>query len=589
MASTTVVVQSAFLVLIRVGLYQVCQRALGTLVQDLRHLSSTTSKSQSAPHGGITSQAETSDGEDERSLPVPASASSFVTSMPTGGFMPSRLAQKPRLGRGALTGRGGAGSNIINFHTRASKAAFGFCFSENVILFVLVICQNMDVLSERTLMLNWRLSLALVVALVMLIIPLLMSIFITYRWSHGSIRRIAIFASIPYLCYLYLVTLIPGDPAGPSITQWWSSEASIIASALPSSSKHDALPFPLPQALARLALTGVLVLGTLSGFGAMRNTAVLFSSISSRRISEKSAGKRKADVVTAEDVSHAEGSLRRVKADLEERRAQLTRSAIAGAGPKSSSWMPNVFGGGDGLSGLRQEIEGLEALEQQMSRSVVAMKARRDQEAFAATFSGRMLTASMALFGIYCVYRLIIASINLLLPWSRSTPAAAGGSPSDIAIRWLLATFPSLETSLQITPERAVSLSRQFSLLMVGLIVMSSVRLVLRGVNQVLRVSSRNLGASLMLLSLAQVMSTYLLSTLIQLRTSFPSPAYPGANGQVVSLFSTLPQFEVFGPLFDTSFVISALVSGFVRWISGAFAEDEPWSWEMAEIRQTRR
>ena len=72
-----------------------------------------------------------------------------------------------------------------------------------------------------------------------------------------------------------------------------------------------------------------------------------------------------------------------------------------------------------------------------------------------------------------------------MLPWSRSTPAAAGAAPTDVAIRWILSAFPSLETSLELTPERAVSLSRQFSLLMVGVIVMSSVRLVLRGVNQV--------------------------------------------------------------------------------------------------------
>lgn len=55
----------------------------------------------------------------------------------------------------------------------------------------------------------------------------------------------------------------------------------------------------------------------------------------------------------------------------------------------------------------------------------------------------------------------------------------------DVVIRWMLSAFPSLEASLKLTPERAVSLSRQFSLLMVGVIVMSSVRLVLRGVNQV--------------------------------------------------------------------------------------------------------
>lgn len=58
-------------------------------------------------------------------------------------------------------------------------------------------------------------------------------------------------------------------------------------------------------------------------------------------------------------------------------------------------------------------------------------------------------------------------------------------APTDIAIRWILSTFPSLESSLDITPEGVMLFSRQFSLFMVGIIVLSSVRLVLRGVNQV--------------------------------------------------------------------------------------------------------
>jgi len=60
----------------------------------------------------------------------------------------------------------------------------------------------------------------------------------------------------------------------------------------------------------------------------------------------------------------------------------------------------------------------------------------------------------------------------------------------------------------------------------------------------------------------------------------------PGLN--TPSLFSTLPQFEVFGPLFDLSFILSALASVVVRWIEGVFSKEEPWGWEMADM-QTRQ
>lgn len=135
------------------------------------------------------------------------------------------------------------------------------------------------------------------------------------------------------MSYLYLVTLIPGSPD--------SSTTDI-------QSPSTQLAFPLPQALARLTLTGVIILGILSGFGAVRNASVLLSSLPSR----KRVGKltdRKRDGVSEEDLTHAEGSLRRVRADLEDRRAQRTRmasvTALAGDSQKGSSWIPKVFSG----------------------------------------------------------------------------------------------------------------------------------------------------------------------------------------------------------------------------------------------------
>ncbi|RPD54088.1 hypothetical protein L227DRAFT_567565 [Lentinus tigrinus ALCF2SS1-6] len=55
-------------------------------------------------------------------------------------------------------------------------------------------------------------------------------------------------------------------------------------------------------------------------------------------------------------------------------------------------------------------------------------------------------------------------------------------------------------------------------------------------------------------LQLAQVMGIYLLSTLIQLRNSFPPPpTHPATEPDVgiVNLFSTLPEYQLFGSLFD--------------------------------------
>ncbi|KAH9476839.1 Golgi pH regulator [Psilocybe cubensis] len=127
-------------------------------------------------------------------------------------------------------------------------------------------------------------------------------------------------------------------------------------------------------------------------------------------------------------------------------------------------------------------------------------------------------------------------------------------------------------SSVKIDTEDLASFSRQISLFLVGIIILSSIRLVLRGATRALRVTSRNLAASLMLLVLAQIMGMYLLSTLVQMRSSFPPPppppSHPSSSTDAApeNLFSTIPQYELFGALFDWSFLVAAGASVFVRW-----------------------
>jgi abscisic acid G-protein coupled receptor len=61
----------------------------------------------------------------------------------------------------------------------------------------------------------------------------------------------------------------------------------------------------------------------------------------------------------------------------------------------------------------------------------------------------------------------------------------------------------------------------------------------------------------------------YLLSTLIQLRTSFP----PAADGADAGLFSMLPTYETFGLVFDWSFLASAALAVAIEWVRGRAEE----------------
>ena len=70
-----------------------------------------------------------------------------------------------------------------------------------------------------------------------------------------------------------------------------------------------------------------------------------------------------------------------------------------------------------------------------------------------------------------------------------------------------------------------------------------------------------------------QSQGIYLLSTLVQLRTSFPPPierpdVQDDVGAEVVNLFSTLPEYQVVGSVFDSSFLFTAGASVVVRWFN---------------------
>jgi len=160
-------------------------------------------------------------------------------------------------------------------------------------------------------------------------------------------------------------------------------------------------------------------------------------------------------------------------------------------------------------------------------------------------------------FAVYCVFRIISSVANLVGP-VRSRDSTS--TSSDIVTQ-LLVYGVSLFPSINLQKDQVASVARQVSLVLIGAIILSSLRQLMSGVKRVLRVTNRNLGASMMLLLLAQIMGIYLLSTLIQLRTSFPS------SDTEENLFKTLPEYVVFGGTFDGSFLVAAVVTGFVRWL----------------------
>ena len=176
---------------------------------------------------------------------------------------------------------------------------------------------------------------------------------------------------------------------------------------------------------------------------------------------------------------------------------------------------------------------------------------------------------------------------NVFLPISHPTTPSGDPKPApDLLASTLLLV---LHSSSPITEVNIMYAMRQANLVLMGMIITGSIQWVLQGAAQALCATpaSRNHFASLVLLMLVQLMvrvhwvltiiivviiaelvppqGIYLLLTLVQLRTSFP----PAVDGADTGIFASLPAYEMFGSVFDWSFLVSAGLGTVVEWMRG--------------------
>ncbi|KAF8216302.1 Abscisic acid G-protein coupled receptor-domain-containing protein [Mycena galopus ATCC 62051] len=498
-----------------------------------------------------------------------------------------------------------------------SSDIFAGCFSESCMLFVLLMLQGVDVFSPSTRLFNWRLSMFLLLTCILVLVPFLITLLLTVGPDPAPRPRPLLprllLATLSVLFYIGALSLLVPLPPALAATR----------------------PDRTTTALGRLLVLGTLILGVLAGFGAVSSSWAFIPT------------KRPATTPTEQDVASAEYALASIRDDLERKKDEAARRAAAQQ--TDGTWLSRVMPSFRGDENL-QELKGLEALSYQMTLNLADLRRRRAATKFSATLRGRLINVGGRVFALYCLFRYVTCIVNIFFPLALSpgrdcgeggedelcTPSSNPSTTSTDAVTALLAALLQ-KVSPEISLDALARATRHVSLLLVGVIILSSVRRVLRGVARpnilssaltkstaedalvlplpALRVTSRNLGASLMLLLLAQLMvrvfslysppllldlvyAIYLLSTIVQLRASFPPPSSPslsspppaspsppfptsppsasgasigeegaGAGGDpVTNLLSTIPAFEPFGALFDWAFLLCATGSLVVRW-----------------------
>ncbi|WWC62152.1 uncharacterized protein I303_104744 [Kwoniella dejecticola CBS 10117] len=495
---------------------------------------------------------------------------------------------------------------------RFSRVLFGICFAEGCNLLTLVVFHAVGILHSRSRRVNFSVSLHVILGIVLLVVPLVQCLLLTYRSRESSSASTTpskstsisftsrfLISLIPFTLYIFLftrippyITAIPITPAPAPPTPVLdvddpSSTASTIDEAIVQWSTSGPEGWEeggwLAPSLGRVVVLGVLVLGSLSGFGAVRTAWNFFEHTIG-------AGSRS---LTDNDILQAERSLYRVRHDLVNKKEEITRvdAASGTSTPARGGWMGRMFGSQNQEAiSLQAELSGLKTMEHQVSKSLKAMKLRKKHQDFGQTFRGQLYNLFGYVFAIYCAARLLMCLPSLFFaPLTRSqasgdTPQEGKGNTNGDWISFLLALAISKLPAGSIDID-VPSWSRSISIILTGVLIMSSLAQVMRSLNKVLRLTSKTVGAGFLLLSLGQLFATYVISLLVQLRTSLPpapleSSASTSSGGSIDyaahldtsqtdhSLLSTLPDFRVFGRLFDVTFLFAALGTAVFRYVA---------------------
>jgi len=156
------------------------------------------------------------------------------------------------------------------------------------------------------------------------------------------------------------------------------------------------------------------------------------------------------------------------------------------------------------------QVRGLKTLHSTLSSILQSQRIKFASSQHAQTLKGRLSSCIGNLFAGYCIFRTITTGYNILFSHPLRPREMRSQTYPDIVtsiLIWLLIPSPTLSDRVtddsvnihgvegvreakvilgfELTPEWISSLARHISLLLIGLIVLSSTGLVMRGVNRV--------------------------------------------------------------------------------------------------------
>uniref|UniRef100_A0A182N342 Homeobox domain-containing protein n=1 Tax=Anopheles dirus TaxID=7168 RepID=A0A182N342_9DIPT len=390
---------------------------------------------------------------------------------------------------------------------------FSLTLALSLTMFELIIFEIIGFLDSSSRYFHWRLGLTLLLIMVIAVIPYLIAYSCISNVRIVPAKWVQPLTTLICLCYLYGFWRI-GDP-------------------FPLLSVSRGI-FTIEQAVSRIGVVGVTVMAILSGFGAV-NYPYTSMSYFIRPVSQSDVVNLERRLLQTMDMV----LVKKKRIALDRRRNKPNQKQSIWGMISSVTQRP---AGAENIGQLRLEISALEELSRQLFLEVHSMKNMQERERWAATLQGKYFNVLGHFFSLYCLWKIFICTINIIFDRvGKKDPVTRG---IEIAVHWC-----GFEMDIAFW-------SQHVSFLLVGCIVVTSIRGLLLTLTKFFYKISSSKSSNIIVLVLAQIMGMYFCSSVLLMRMNMPAE-YRVIITEVLGGL----HFNFYHRWFDVIFLVSALAT----------------------------
>lgn len=293
--------------------------------------------------------------------------------------------------------------------------------------------------------------------------------------------------------------------------------------------------------MSRVGVLGVTIMAILSGFGAVNSPyATLFFFLRQVKDTDIQAAEKKY-LQTLDIILNKK---RRIIISQQQRTTNEQNSRVGGFVRRMFNTMANGIGiSSENISVLRQEITGLENFGRQLFLDIEDLYQERDRILYSKTWQGKYYNFMGYNFSIYCIYKIVMAIVNIILSRVGKT------DPITYGLTLAIAYFNIKEIDIDFWYQ-------QLSFFTVGIMIFFSIRGLLIQFLKFFRAVSNPVSRNNIVLFLAHIMGMYFLSSVLMLRMSLPE-VY---RNKITILFKSI-DIAFYHRWFDVIFLVSGIAS----------------------------